>query len=931
MESDLVNPSTPADALDLGQRHCSTTCKGCDQDLFDDLDLGVLLLGADDRILVANHAARQLLHIELAQLGTLTTVELLPCFREEDGSPCRIEQFPSTVARHTKAAVRNVTMQVVPLQQGARLWTYVSAKPRFGAEGELSTVLLTVTDITQQRPHADESRRSERMYKVYLDLLPIPAAVISREYRVEYINQRMTEQYGYRLDSIPTIVEWARNTFPDHAYREQVFQEWSTLRKNAKESGGAIGPLTARWRIPDGSYRWVAVTARWLEGRRVVLLDDQTVQQRAKESLRQSETLLNETGELARVGGWELDAESRALRWTRETARLFELPPDFQPTLERAHSFFHSEDGEVFSAALRKALRGGIRFDLELRVITANGRTRWMRVLGRPVTHDEKVVRVAGVFQDITESKLLDTALAESEERYRAIVEQATDGIITTDGEGVILSINRAASVQLGYGHKEVIGQSLLTLFLPELHERLSMLLRQRTDAARRSRTTIEPHEWELIGLHKDGHHVPVSMTLRTVVVAHGRIVLAMLRDLTEEKRHQSDMRQLEAQLYQVQRMEALGLLAGGIAHDFNNLLSTILGFSQLATSWSKGQEKLQLAVQQISVAGQRARELVAQILTFSRRGEEKQEFFNLTAIAKEAERLLRGAMPRNITMSLQCGTEELVVFGFPTQLHQVLLNLCTNAFQAMPNGGQLTLRMDSIDTKQSDSQDQAEVLLPPGRYHRLLISDTGVGMPPEVARRIFEPFFTTKGSRGTGLGLAVAQGIAKKHGGCIAVRSLLGHGSDFVVYLPAASHAVSVRQHRSDAVQLKGEGLVLLIDDEPSVLATVHAMLEELGFVVHSFSSPLAAIATFSEAPHKYTWALTDLRMPMLDGIQVCERLRAVRRDLPIAILSAVSSDAEQRRLEEAKVALVLHKPITPSELSDQLMKVAWLRRVPK
>ena len=203
--------------------------------------------------------------------------------------------------------------------------------------------------------------------------------------------------------------------------------------------------------------------------------------------------------------------------------------------------------------------------------------------------------------------------------------------------------------------------------------------------------------------------------------------------------------------------------------------------------------------------------------------------------------------------------------------------------------------------------------------------------MPPEVARRIFEPFFTTKGSRGTGLGLAVAQGIAKKHGGCIAVRSLLGHGSDFVVYLPAASHAVSVRQHRSDAVQLKGEGLVLLIDDEPSVLATVHAMLEELGFVVHSFSSPLAAIATFSEAPHKYTWALTDLRMPMLDGIQVCERLRAVRRDLPIAILSAVSSDAEQRRLEEAKVALVLHKPITPSELSDQLMKVAWLRRVPK
>ena len=220
----------------------------------------------------------------------------------------------------------------------------------------------------------------------------------------------------------------------------------------------------------------------------MVLLDDQTVQQRAKESLRQSETLLNETGELARVGGWELDAESRALRWTRETARLFELPPDFQPTLERAHSFFHSEDGEVFSAALRKALRGGIRFDLELRVITANGRTRWMRVLGRPVTHDEKVVRVAGVFQDITESKLLDTALAESEERYRAIVEQATDGIITTDGEGVILSINRAASVQLGYGHKEVIGQSLLTLFLPELHERLSMLLRQRTDAARRLR-----------------------------------------------------------------------------------------------------------------------------------------------------------------------------------------------------------------------------------------------------------------------------------------------------------------------------------------------------------------------------------------------------------------------------------------------------------
>jgi PAS domain S-box-containing protein len=540
---------------------------------------------------------------------------------------------------------------------------------------------------------------------------------------------------------------------------------------------------------------------------------------------------------------------------------------------------------------------------------------------GAPIKDtDGKTTGVVLVFRDITERKAAEKALqaAHDELEFRVrertaelrrqaeLLELAYNAIIVRDLDERITFWNARAEEIYGFTKAEALGSvshSLLdTKFPVPFDEYMSALTKEGR------------WEGELVHTTKEGRRITVLSrhALQRDEAGNHLAIMEINMDVTAS-------RELEAQLRQAQKMEALGTLSGGIAHDFNNMLASIIGFGELIKGHVPKESREHRHVQRILDAGIRGRELVKQMLTFSRQTEQEKKPLQLSSIVAESTKLLRASIPSTVSIRTNVKSESGLILGDPTQTQQIIMNLATNAAYAMrEKGGTLDIELSDFSVGHNNSH-----AMQPGLYMKLTVRDTGTGIRPEIVDRIFDPFFTTKGvGEGTGLGLSVVLGIVKQAGGHITVVSEPGNGSTFDVYFPKATDRLGTEVSTDEATVPGGNEKVLFVDDEEALVEMGEELLSELGYNVTCCTSSAEALARFSRDPSEFNLVITDQTMPDMTGVQLAAELLAIR-PVPVILCTGFSHTANEESARTAGIKGFVMKPLTKREIAKAIRKM--------
>jgi len=514
-----------------------------------------------------------------------------------------------------------------------------------------------------------------------------------------------------------------------------------------------------------------------------------------------------------------------------------------------------------------------------------------------------------------------ERALAGSWRRYQAMIEHSSDGLIltrpTTDG---IVYASPAIERVLGYTLDDLRGREVLELLRPGYRE---TAIRLRDDLLS-SPGKVSVDEVEV--LHKDGSWRWIELTRKNLLhEASVRAVVMNFRDISERKQAEAEHARLEQRLRQAEKLEAVGRLAGGIAHDFNNILGGILGYAELLAEHAPPASPLKRYADNVLTGANRASGLVGQILSYSRSQRGKRVPVDLGHIVAETVELVRGSLGAEIRLDAELPATPLYVVGDPTQLHQVTMNLCTNAVHAVGKSGTLRVRLSAADV--AEERAVSHSTLRPGPYCVLTVEDTGGGMDEATLGRIFEPFFTTKEvGKGTGLGLSLVYGIVTDSAGAIDVTSEPGRGSRFAIYLPRVDSPAATDDDAAEPV-VRGEGeRVLVVDDEEVLVAMTSELLKHIGYEPVGCSGGSAALAAFEAAAGSIDAVIADEVMPGLSGTQLARALRSRRADLPIVLISGYTGPMLSERAFAAGITEILKKPVQSREIASALARV--LRR---
>ena len=505
-----------------------------------------------------------------------------------------------------------------------------------------------------------------------------------------------------------------------------------------------------------------------------------------------------------------------------------------------------------------------------------------------------------------------------SEANYRSVIENIQDVFYRSDAEGNLIMASPSFLTLLGYeSFDDCLGQPVSALYY-EPEKRAVFLSELQGKGSITS--------YEVVLKRKDGTPVTVETSSHFYLDDAGNIagVEGIFQDITQRKQAEEDHRKLESQLIQAQKMEAVGTLAGGIAHDFNNILSGIIGYSELCLRAVQDQPKVHHNMEQVLKAAERAKELVQQILAFSRKAAQEKKPIALAPIIKEVVRFMRASLPTTIEITQTINETSDVIMADLTQMHQVLMNLCTNAGHAMKEtGGVLEIGLKEVVMDALNLIHHPD--LKPGRYLELSVRDTGHGIPQENLGRIFDPYFTTKKTgEGTGLGLAVVHGIVKDHGGDLSVYSEVGKGTIFIIYLPLMEKQAEGDDRKVKEGVLRGKGeTILFIDDEKMVVDFSRELLEELGYKVVTQTDPVAAIEVFKKNSVNFDIVITDKTMPRLTGFDVIRKIRAIRADIPVVLCSGYQDKEDMEKLQALGINQLITKPARINVLAKAIRDV--------
>jgi two-component system, cell cycle sensor histidine kinase and response regulator CckA len=823
--------------------------------------------------------------------------------------PEDVEEVRAAVRRAIKERLASLRLVYrYRLVGGDYYWVESETRFLYDEQNRFTGSVFASRDITDRKRMEESLRESEERYRTVLDSLGDMIHVVDRDLRIRLMNtalEHMIRRLGLNAEAVGQTVFEVFPFLPE-AVRDEY--RWVI------EAGKAL--LTEETLTIDGreimtETRKIPVVERgevtWI----ITVIRDVTERARADRALRESETRFREFADSLPQTAFEMNETGRLTFVNRNALDAYGYTREDMENGLHALQMIAPEDRERASQNIRQVAGGEIIGGNEYTAIRKDG-TRFPVVIhSTPAVRDGNPAGLRGFMIDITSRKLAEEALRRSEERYRALVENAPLGILSMDREGRILDINPMLLRILGWPSAEAARSTNPLAFAPLVEAGIS-------EDFRRCLDTGEPGVHDRPYTNMSGRRAHMRYHVRPIGGPEGEVegVQAMVEDISEAKK-------LEAQYRHAQKMEAVGTLAGGVAHDFNNLLQVVHGYTELLLQGSSQTDGTHESLKRIKEAADRGRELSRQLLTFSRKAEGERRPVDLNFQVRDVRKLLERTIPKMIEIELSLAEDLKIVHADPFQIEQMLMNLAVNAKDAMPDGGKIVVRTRNANAPEGFVPSGGSASPTPCVLIEFM--DTGCGMDQGILDRVFEPFFTTKEvGKGTGLGLAMVYGIVKNHDGFITCESRPGAGTSFRIYLPTVPERARPQETREDgAVVRGGRETVLVVDDEEPIRDLVVDMLYRSGYTALTASDGERAVKLYRAERERIDLVILDIIMPGMGGIRCLEEILRVKPSARVLVATGIATEESAKDCMAAGARGFLSKPYRSSEMLRSVREV--------